>query len=245
MGRAQLEHELMVAAQIDFLQVLALVQVPEVQPASVLAAEQDFGNQTVLEGIRCSPLAGHHRVVAEVPPEIIGQFLGTAIDLPFAEDVEAFGIEQENPAGRLAFGVAESIDVDAFRSAVDRVHPGIAGFLGDLLGLDHLHDLRIARIGLGIEDVQSRRAQARHDEVAPLHVRVRGVRAQARGTRIPTEVMKLVADIRHVDLGNDLRITRGLRVDVDHGYCVRFPAIRIEGRHIGQAFARRLGRHPW
>ncbi len=180
MGRAQLEHELMVAAQIDFLQMLALVQVPEVQPASVLAAEQDFGNQTVFERIRRSPFAGHHRVVAEVPPEIIGQLLGTAIDLPFAEDVEAFGIEQENPAGpALAFGIAESIGVDAFRSAVDGVHPGIAGFLGDLLGLDHLHDLRITRIGFGIEDVQSRRAQARHDEVAPLHMRVRGVRAQA------------------------------------------------------------------
>ena len=70
--RAQLEDELMLLAEIDLLQVLAPGEVPEVQTAAVFAAEQDFRNQPVLEGVGRAPLARHHRVVAEMPPGVVG-----------------------------------------------------------------------------------------------------------------------------------------------------------------------------
>ena len=41
--RPQLEHDLVLLAEVELLQVLALVQIPEVQPLAVLRAEQDSG----------------------------------------------------------------------------------------------------------------------------------------------------------------------------------------------------------
>src|SRR4029078_8238032 len=103
------------------LQVLALVQIPEMQPPAILTAEQDFRHQTVLEGIRGAPFAGDHGVMAEMPPEIIGELLRSAIHLPLAEHIEAFRVEQEDAAGFFALRIAERVDVNAFRSAMDGV----------------------------------------------------------------------------------------------------------------------------
>ena len=93
---------------------------------------------------------------------------------------------------------------------MDRVRARVAGLLGDLLRLDHLDDLRVARVGLGVEDVDARGAQARHDEVAPLDVRMRRVRAEARRAGVPAEMVQLVAGIRHRDAADDLRIGAAL-----------------------------------
>jgi hypothetical protein len=121
--RAQFEHQLVLLAEIDLLHVLALVQVPEMQPAAVFRAEQHLGHQTVLEGVGRAPLAGDHGVVAEMPPEIIGEFLGPAVQLPLAEHVEAVVIEQEDAAGPVALGIGEGVDIDSLRPAVSRVQP--------------------------------------------------------------------------------------------------------------------------
>ena len=80
--RPQLEHQLILVAEVDGLQMLARVQIPEVQPAAVFGAEQHLGNQAVLEGIGRAPLAGHHGVVTEMPPGVIGELLRAAIHLP-------------------------------------------------------------------------------------------------------------------------------------------------------------------
>ncbi len=121
MCRAQFEHQLVLFAEVDLLLVLALVEVPEVQPASIFAAEQDLRDEPVLERIGGSPFARHHGVVTEMPPEIIGQLLGTAVHLPLAENIEALGIEQEDAAGRLALGVAERVHIYSFGAAMDGV----------------------------------------------------------------------------------------------------------------------------
>ncbi len=173
--RAQLEDQLVLLAEVDLLQVLALGEIPEVQPAAVLAAEQHFRHEPVLERVGRAPFAGHHGVVAEMPPDVIGELLRPAIDLPAAERLEALVIHHEDAARRLAVRVAERRDVDAARPAMDGVRARVAGLLGDLLRLDHLDDLRLARVGLGVEDVDARGAQARHDQVAPLDVRMRRV----------------------------------------------------------------------
>ena len=214
----QLEDELMLLAEVDLLQVLALVQIPEVQLAAVFGAEQDFRHEPVLERVGRAPFAGDHRVVAEMPPGVIGELLRPAVDLPAAERLEGLVVHEKNAAGRLALGVAERRDVDALRAAMDRVRARVAGLFGDLLRLDHLDDLRVPRIGLGVEDVDARRAQPRHDQIAPLDMRMRRVRAEAGRAGVPAEMMQLVAGVRHRDACRR-SANRSLlcRIDVDHG----------------------------
>ena len=125
--RTQLEDQLVFVAEVDGLQVLALVQVPEVQAAAVFRAEQDLGDEAVLERVGRAPFARDQRVVAEVPPRVIGEVLRPAIDLPVAAHVEGLVVHQEDAARRLAFAIAERRDVDALRAAMHRVRPRIAG----------------------------------------------------------------------------------------------------------------------
>src|SRR5207253_3719634 len=100
--------------------------------------------------------ARNERVVTEMPPGVVGELLGPAIDLPLSADVEGFVVHEKNAAGRFALGIAERGDVNAFRSAMDRVRPRVAGFLGDFLGFEHPYDFRTSWIRLGIENVDAR-----------------------------------------------------------------------------------------
>ena len=138
---AQLEHELVLLAEVDLLQVLALGQVPEMQLAAVFAAEQDFRDEAVLERVGRAPFAGDHGVVAEMPPGVIGELLRPAIDLPAAERLEALVVHHEDAARRLAVLVAERGHVDAARPAMHGVRARVAGLFGDLLRLDRLDEL--------------------------------------------------------------------------------------------------------
>ena len=74
--RAQLEHHLVLVAEVDGLQVPALAQVQEVQRVAVLAAEQQLADQPVLDHRGGAPLAGDQHVAGQVPPEVVGR--GTA-----------------------------------------------------------------------------------------------------------------------------------------------------------------------
>jgi hypothetical protein len=105
---AQLEDELVFLAKIDLLQVLALGEIPEVQTATVLAAEQNLRNEAVLEGVGRTPFARPDRVVVEVPTGIVAEKLRSAVDFPAAERLEALVIYQKDPARRLPFGIAET-----------------------------------------------------------------------------------------------------------------------------------------
>src|SRR5688500_9483969 len=133
MRRTQLEHELMLLAEVDRLLVLAAIEVPEVQRAAVAARKQNFRHEAILERVRRSPFAGHHRVVAEMPPAVIGKLLGSALDFPPPQRIEALVVHDEDATGRLAFGVSKRRDVNAARAAMDRVRPGIAGLLSQFL----------------------------------------------------------------------------------------------------------------
>src|SRR5262249_56947862 len=101
---------LMLLAEIDFLQMFALGEIPEVQPAPVFAAEQDFGNETVLEGVGRAPLARHHGVVAEMPPAVVGELLRAALDLPAAERLERLLVHHADAPPRLAVPVCPTTD---------------------------------------------------------------------------------------------------------------------------------------
>ena len=130
----QLQHHLVLGAEVDRLQVPALGEVPEVELVAVLLAEQQFGHEPVLDHRRRAPLAGHQDVLVEVPPGVVGQVLRPAVGLPGAEDVEGAVVEQRDAARPVVpVGSAQAGEEDAVRTAVQGVRPGVAGPLRQLL----------------------------------------------------------------------------------------------------------------
>ena len=140
----------------------ALWQIPDVDLVAVLACQQDLGVDAAFDHLGRAPFARNRRVVAEVPPEVVGELLGSAVDLPSALDRESVVVDHEDSTGRVAVRIAERTHVDPIGTAVDGVRPAVAGAVGDLLGLDRVDELRLLRIGLDVEDVDARRAKARH-----------------------------------------------------------------------------------
>ena len=176
------------------------------QPPAVLGAKEHFGDQPVLECVGRAPLAGDQRVVAEVPPGIISEILRPAIHLPLPEHVEGLVIHQEDAARSLALAVAEGGDIDALGAAMHRMRARVTGLVGDFVRLNHPDDLRISRIGLGVEDVNARRPQARHHQIAALDMRMRRVGTQAGGASIPAEMMQLITGVGHRRRADDLGV---------------------------------------
>src|SRR5262245_64637778 len=121
-----LEHQLILLAEIDLLQVLALGQVPEVQAPAVFAAEQDLGNEAVFNGVGSPPFAGDHGVVAEMPPGVIGELLRPAIDLPAPERLEAFVVHDKDAARTLALGAAGRRDLGGGPTALGGSRSGVS-----------------------------------------------------------------------------------------------------------------------
>ena len=70
--RTELEYQLVLGAEIDLLHMLALVEIPEMELAAIAAVEKDLRHETVLERVGGSPFAGDERVLAQMPPGIIG-----------------------------------------------------------------------------------------------------------------------------------------------------------------------------
>ncbi len=162
-------------------------------------ASNRFGIEAALDHLRRAPLARDHRVLREMPPEVVGQVLRPAIGFPRPDDVERIAVQHEDSARPVTVRVAERADVDGVRAAVHRVGPRVAGARDDLFGLDDAHDSRMRRIGFRVDDVDARRTQAGHDQVAALDVRARRERTQRRAARVPSEVVELVAGIRQLD----------------------------------------------
>src|SRR6266436_5626075 len=113
----------MVGTEIDGLNVPPGPQIPEVDPMAVLVREKILRHDPVLELRRQPPLARYHVVARQVPPEIIVQVLGSAIDLPAAQDIERLAVHDEDawrPVDAVLAAAAERADVNAFRTAMDR-----------------------------------------------------------------------------------------------------------------------------
>src|SRR5262249_46596446 len=172
-GRSQLQHHLILGTEVDRLPVLAPWQIPDVQTVTVAAAQQDLAVDAVLDHLRRPPLAGDGDVLAEVPPEVVGQVLRSPVELEAPLHGQSVVVEDEDPAGPLAVRRAEGADVHVVGPAVNGVRTAVAGAAGYLLRLDDLHDLGAARVRFGVDDVDAARPQAGHQEVAALDVRVR------------------------------------------------------------------------
>ena len=82
--RAQLEHHLMLVAEVDALGQLALGHAPEVHMVAELTAEQILGVEPVLDHRRRRPLRRQHRVVLQMPPHVVGEELRSRGPAPTA-----------------------------------------------------------------------------------------------------------------------------------------------------------------
>src|SRR5215216_2917727 len=202
MGWAQLEHDLVGVAQVDALGEAALAHAPEVEVVAEPPSQQVLGVQPVLEHGGGAPLGGDHGVVVQVPPHVVGEELVAAVALPGADDVEGVVVEQGDPAGAVvAVGAAEGGQEDGPGAAVDGVGPGVAGLGGQLLGGDLADHGGVARVGLGVQHIDPRRADAGDDQVAALQrlaVVAVAVVAQGAGAGVPAEVVQLVPGRRQL-----------------------------------------------
>src|SRR5262245_35249358 len=178
--------------------------------------------------------------MTQVPPDIVGQILRTPFNFPPAEHVEAFMIQQENSAGTVAVWRTERTDIDRVRPAVDRVRAAVAGPFGQLFGFDHPHYTRPARVGFGIENVNARRAEPRNDQVAAFDMRMRSIRTQRRATRIPSEVMQLIADRSDFGPTHHLRVGLRCRIEVDHTERIMLAILPggVEAHYVPELLAR-------
>src|SRR5260370_11379208 len=149
-------------------------------------------SQTADRRRSCNPRA---TVVAEVPPEVVGEILRPAVELPAAADLEGVVVDDEDAARPIAGYRAERADVDPIRSAMAGVWAAVARAVRDFLRFDRLDDARRARIRLGVDDVDPRRADAGGQQVTALDMGMRGVRAERGAARVPTEMMELVTGV--------------------------------------------------
>ena len=132
------------------------------------------------------------------------------------------------PPGPVAVGISERANVNRFRSAVNRVRTRIVGARKNFLRLDDFDDLWFPRIGLRIDDVNTRRADTRHDQVTTFDVRMRRIRTQRRTARVPTKVMQLVTKIWHPHLADALAVRGRLGININNQQrIVQFAAGRV------------------
>ena len=97
--RPQLEHHLVLVAEVDPLHQLALGEAPEVEVVAEALAEQILGVEPVLDHRRRRPLGGDRDVLVQVPPDVVGEVLVAAVCLPGARDLEGVVVDQRDAAG--------------------------------------------------------------------------------------------------------------------------------------------------
>ena len=151
-----------------------------------------------------------------------------------------FSSSCRKPPGAFAARVAEHRDDDVGAEAVHGVRRRQVGLGLDLGALDHLVQARRLRVDAAVDDVQVRRADTGHDQVAPLLGRI----VMARRAGVPADVMQLVADARHLQPADDLAVGGAVRVRVDGRQVVRLldAGADVEGDGVEDLFARRLHR---
>ena len=203
-------------------------QIPDMHLMSLLAAQEKVGLEPAFNHVGRAPFAGQQRVESQMPPKIIMQELRAPIYFPLAQDLERFAIQHENTPRAVAIGCSKRANVYAFRSTVDRVRTRIVSARKNFFRFDHFDDLRFSRIGLGVDDVNMRGANSRHNQVTALDVWMRRVRAKRRTACIPAEMMKLIAKLRHPDLAYLPTVSARVWINVDYQKSVVELAFRAD-----------------
>jgi hypothetical protein len=121
-----LKRHLVVGTKIDRLDIAPGAKIPKMNPMTILVGEQIFRDDPVLELRWQPPLTCHHVIAWQVPPEIIVQVLGSAIDLPPAQDIKRLAVHDEHARwaiDAILTAASKCADVDTFRTAMDCVGP--------------------------------------------------------------------------------------------------------------------------
>ena len=223
----------MLGAQVDLLAVGAAAHIPEMQDVAVFLGDDVLQAGAVLKHFGGAPFAGDHGVNADVPPEIVGQFLGAAVQFPGADGFKGVVVQQHNAAGPVALGGAQGTDIDGVRPAVDGMGAGVAGAL-HLFGLNGFDDAGPRGVGLGVQDVDAAAGEGRHHQVAPFQMGMRGGGAEGGATGVPAEVVQLVVQMGHRGFVNHLGVGRRIGVAVHHGHGVGPAGAGVEDGHVGQ-----------
>ncbi len=231
----------MLGAEVDALDVASLGQVPEVQGVAVLVVQQLFRNDPVLDHGGSAPLAGDQGVLVEVPPGVVGQVLRPPIGFPGAHHVERVVVEHgDSPRAIVATGGSEARQVNPVRPAVQGMRPGVAGFRREFFGRHGSHQFRLPGVGMGVVDVDVRRAQPGQQKVAALQaIGVMSGVGERAAARVPTEVVQLVAAGGQIGPTDHPAEASRFRVGVDDGERVRLRAVAVERDDVGQALGGR------
>src|SRR5260370_13409359 len=99
---------------------------------------------------------------------------------------------------------------------MDGVGPAISRARCQRFRFNDLDDLRLSRIRLGIDHMDSRGANARHNQITPFGMGMRSEWTQAGAACIPTEVTQLVAAILHVPTAARLPVGTRNPIDIDN-----------------------------
>src|SRR6267378_1454685 len=129
-----------------------------------------------------------------MPPKIVMQKLRSAVHFPLPENLERFAIEHENAARAVAIGGSKRTHVNAFRSTVNRVRPRIISAHKNFFRFDYLHDLGLARIGLRVDDVNTRRSESGHNEITTFNMGMGRIWTERRAACVPAEMVQLIAE---------------------------------------------------
>src|SRR6266700_2228069 len=194
----------------------AATQIPDMHLMTIFAAKKQIWLNSIFNHVRRAPFAANQRVKSQVPPKIVMQKLRPAVHFPLPENLERFAIEHENAAGAVAIGCSKRADVNAFRPAMNCVWTRIIGARKNFFWLDYLNDLRFSRIGLGIDNVNTRRTYSWHNQVTAFDVRMRCIWAQRRAARVPTEMVQLITKLWHSDLAGLSAIGARVGINVDY-----------------------------
>ena len=237
--KSDLQRDQAVLAQIHRVIDPLLLKVPEMDLATVFQMTDLLEVETRHEGVRRRPFTRDHDVVARLVPEVIVELHPAQVVLPAPDDLEVL-IQMEKPAGGLALGVAEHRDDDVGTQAMHRMRRGEVGPLLDLGARDHLVQSGIPGIGRAVHDMQVGAAHARQDQIAPLF----GGIVMTGRTGVPSHVVQLVADARHLQPADDLGVGGACRIGVDRGQIVWLldAGADVERNRVKQLFARRLHR---
>ena len=169
--RPQFQRHLMLRAQINNLLVRSTPHVPEVDAVAVILRHYVIQPGAMLKHLRRSPFAGHHRVQANVPPEVIGELLRAPVQLPRPDRFKRVVVQHHDSAGPPAVRRAQGANVDGVGATVNRMGTAVAGPL-HFLGFDGFHDAGPRRVRLRIDDVDPAAGQCWHHQISPFQVRV-------------------------------------------------------------------------
>ncbi len=234
-----LERDQPVFAQIHGLDRHALLEIPEMQAATVFQMADLFEVEARHEGVGGRPFRADHHVVAGLVPEIVAERDVAHRVFPAADDLEIL-VEMQIAARRLALGIAQEGNDDLGPQAMHRMRAGEISLPLDVGAVDDLVQSRRAGIGRRVHHVDVVRSDPGHQQVLARH---RGV-VVAGGTGVPAHVVQLVPDPRHLEPVDHLAVGRAFGIGVDRRQIVGFldarPGVDRDG--VEQLFARRLDR---